>query len=141
MPRSHTSERNNTPPMRRVALLLGLSLAVLPACGARAAATPPATAAPSGMPNFNILPGNQNAGRPIKRYFSFTLAPGQSLSDSLAVVNPSRTNSLTVRLQVADGLTAAQGGGLSFSGHQGTVLHAASGSSRSWHRSAPASAG
>src|SRR5690242_1495461 len=93
--------------MKRYALLLGV-LAALPLAPARAA--PPASQpADQSIPvNFNILPGAQHQGQPVKRAFTYTLARGQSLSDTLMIVNPSKTASLTVKLSVSDAVTRPQ---------------------------------
>lgn len=97
--------------MRRMALLLGGLCAVLPGWVAAAAPPPPDPSAPI---NFTILPGHQTQGRPPQRTFLYTFAPGQSGADTVAVVNPSRTTALTVRLSVSDALTAPWGGGINF---------------------------
>jgi hypothetical protein len=79
---------------------------------ARPAQPPSGATVPS---NFNILPSCPLQGRLVKRFFTYTLAPGQSLDDWLMVVNPSRTSPLTIRLSVSDAATQPQGGGITFS--------------------------
>ncbi len=64
--------------------------------------------------NFTILPGSQVQGQPVKRYFGLAVAPGQTYSDSVLIVNPSKTHALTVKLSVSDAATPPQGGGLAF---------------------------
>ena len=95
--------------MGRTALLLGGLCAALPG---RVAASPSPPPGPSNPINFTILPGHQTPGQPTRRTFLYTLAPGQSGTDTVAVVNPSRATPLTVRLSVSDALTAPRGGGI-----------------------------
>lgn len=68
--------------------------------------------------NFTILPANQQQGQPVKRVFSFSLAPGAVLNDAVLVVNPSKTRPLTVKLNVTDAVTPPQNGGLAFNDTQ-----------------------
>lgn len=99
--------------MKRLLLLLGLLAALTP----RAAGAAPAArhAADAATPtNFAVLPGGQQQGQPVKRIFTYTLARGRSLNDTVMVVNPSRTVPLTVRLSVSDALTLPRGGGMGF---------------------------
>jgi hypothetical protein len=100
--------------MRRILLLLlalALTIPARPSLASRSRVDAPDPSAPI---NFNILPGNQQQGRPVTRSFSYTLARGASLHDTLLIVNPSKTTPLTVKLSVSDGLTRPAGGGLSF---------------------------
>lgn len=99
--------------MRRILLFLALvvELPVWPALAAGSPAPAPDQPAPI---NFNILPGSQLQGHPVNRTFSYTLARGASLHDTVLIVNPSKTTPLTVRLSVSDGLTRPAGGGLTF---------------------------
>jgi hypothetical protein len=99
--------------MRRFLLLL-CALAAMSPWTARAAA-PSHRASDSAIPtNFAVLPGSQPKGQPVKRVFTYTLARGHSLTDSVMVVNPSKTDPLTVRLSVSDAVTMPQGGGMTF---------------------------
>ena len=101
--------------MRRHAVLLGMVAAALPLWTATAASQPPHPTSGATVPtNYNILPSCQLQSRVLKRFFTYTLAPGQSLADSVMVVNPSKTSPLTIRLSVSDAVTQLQGGGISF---------------------------
>ena len=101
--------------MKRFDFLLGVAAAVLPLWTATAASQPLHPTSNSTVPsNFTILPGCQLQSRVLKRFFTYTLAPGQALADSVMVVNPSKTSPLTVRLSVSDAVTQPQGGGITF---------------------------
>ena len=100
--------------MRRCAAIVGTAICAWPMLSVHAESV---TARSDSTPvpiNFNILPGSQVQGQPVKRSFDFTVAPGQSLDNTLAVVNPSRTEALTVRFNVADVVTPPQGGGMAY---------------------------
>jgi hypothetical protein len=86
---------------------------VLPVSSAHAA--PPADS-PTSI-NFNILPGQTaTAGQPVKHYFTYVLAPGRSVNDSVMIVNPSKTTSLTVKLRVLAAVTSPHNAALTYSG-------------------------
>ena len=81
--------------------------------------------------SFAIAPGEPILTHQApQRYFTYAVAPGQSLSDVVAVLNPSRTASLTVRWSASDARTPSQGAGIvvSYAGPQreiGTWIHIA----------------
>lgn len=96
--------------MKRLAFCTAMLLAALPVGPAAASALSRHSSA-QGVPiNFNIVPGNQ---QPPKRYFTYAVNPGQSLNDTLAVINPGKTP-LTVKLGVSDVRTKPQGAGITF---------------------------
>lgn len=74
------------------------------------AAQPAVTHAASAPISFGLAPGNQ---KPPKYFFDYTVTPGQSLNDTVAVINPNNTP-LTVKLSTSDAFTRLQGGGISF---------------------------
>jgi hypothetical protein len=63
--------------------------------------------------SFAIAPGEPilTHQRP-QRYFTYAVAPGQSVNDVVAVLNPSRTAPLTVRWSTSDARTPSQGAGI-----------------------------
>lgn len=96
--------------MKRLAFCAAVLVAALPLWPA-AASTLSRHSSAQGVPiNFNIVPGNQ---QPPKRYFTYAMNPGQSLNDTLAVINPG-TAPLTVKLGVSDVHTKPQGAGITF---------------------------
>jgi hypothetical protein len=81
--------------------------------------------------SFAIAPGKPVlTHQPAQRYFTYALAPGQSINDVVAVFNPSLTAPLTVRWSASDARTPSQGAGIVMSdaGPQreiGTWMHIA----------------
>ena len=106
--------------MRRHALLLTILIlaAAAPIRMAVAAPSPLPTPSAAAPVKFDILPGPLTVGKPFKRVFSYTLAPGQTMTATLAIVNASRTAAVTIRLHASDAYQ--QGGGVVFndSSHQ-----------------------
>jgi Bacterial protein of unknown function (DUF916) len=97
-----------------------------------AAAAPPLSPLAGADPlSFAIAPGKPIlTHQPPQRYFTYAVAPGQSVNDVVAVLNPSRTAPLTVRWSASDARTPSQGAGIvvSYAGPQreiGTWIHIA----------------
>ena len=97
-----------------------------------AAAAPPLSPLAGVDPlSFAIAPGEPIlTHQPPQRYFTYAVAPGQSVNDVVAVLNPSRTAPLTVRWSASDARTPSQGAGIvvSYTGPQreiGTWIHIA----------------
>jgi hypothetical protein len=97
-----------------------------------AAAAPPLSPLAGAEPlSFAIAPGKPIlTHRPPQRYFTYAVAPGQSINDVVAVLNPSRTAPLTVRWSASDARTPSQGAGIvvSYAGPQreiGSWIHIA----------------
>ena len=97
-----------------------------------AAAAPPLSPLAGVDPgSFAIAPGEPIlTHQPPQRYFTYAVAPGQSVNDVVAVFNPSRTAPLTVRWSASDARTPSQGAGIvvSDAGRQrqiGTWIHIA----------------
>src|SRR5919199_2993546 len=97
-----------------------------------AAAAPPLSPFAGADPlSFAIAPGKPIlTHQPPQRYFTYAVAPGQSVNDVVAVLNPSRTAPLTVRWSASDARTPSQGAGIavSYAGPQreiGTWMHIA----------------
>jgi Bacterial protein of unknown function (DUF916) len=98
-----------------------------------AAAAPPLSPLAGADPgSFAIAPGEPIlTHQPPQRYFTYAVAPGQSVNDVVAVLNPSRTAPLTVRWSASDARTPSKGAGIvvSYAGPQqeiGTWIHIAS---------------
>ncbi len=90
--------------------LLGAALVAVPLRPIDAASpTPPSghVANSGSLTGFFVVPGNQ---QPKKRYFLYTVAPGQTVADTVAIVNPA-TTPLTVSLSASDAINSP--GGLS----------------------------
>jgi Bacterial protein of unknown function (DUF916) len=97
-----------------------------------AAAAPPLSRLAGVDPgSFAIAPGEPIlTHQPPQRYFTYAVAPGQTVNDVVAVLNPSRTAPLTVRWSASDARTPSQGAGIvvSYAGPQreiGTWMHIA----------------
>src|SRR5919202_814497 len=122
-------ERMNTISMRPLLHLCAL-VAALPLWSA-AAAPPLSPLAGADPGSFAIAPGKPIlTHQPPQRYFTYAVAPGQSVNDVVAVLNPSRTAPLTVRWSASDARTPSQGAGIvvSYAGPQreiGTWIHIA----------------
>jgi hypothetical protein len=66
--------------------------------------------------NFAIAPGEPILRhQPPQRYFTYAVAPGRSVNDVVAVLNPSLTAPLTVRWSASDARTPSQGAGIAVS--------------------------
>jgi Bacterial protein of unknown function (DUF916) len=87
-----------------------------------AAAAPPLSPLAGVDPlSFAIAPGKPIlTHQPRQRYFTYAVAPGQSVNDVVAVLNPSRTAPLTVSWSASDARTPSQGAGIvvSYAGPQ-----------------------
>jgi len=100
--------------MKRFTLTLTALIAILP-LGTVAAAPLTSPDTGSSQAKFTILPGPLTPGKPYKQSFDYTLAPGQTYSAILSVVNASHTSPVTVKLRVAEATTLPVGGGITFS--------------------------
>src|SRR5579883_1230234 len=89
------------------------------------ASSPDTLAGAGGTPIlFTCAPGGPLLRHePLQRAFNYTVSPGQSLSDSVAVLNLSRSNAVTVTLASADAFTPPRGAGITFksTGIQNTI--------------------
>ncbi len=63
---------------------------------------------------FTILPGPLTPGKPYQKSFDYRIAPGQTYSAILSIVNASHTAPLTVKLHVVEMKTSPVGGGITF---------------------------
>jgi hypothetical protein len=95
---------------------LSRSVAASPAL-VPAAGTPPPVVTPSPdrpdqtvLINFSIVPANQ---QPPQRLFRYTVAPGASLSDRAAILNPNSAP-LVLTLSSSDAINDPLGGGITF---------------------------
>src|SRR2546423_7510747 len=79
-----------------------------------AAAAPPLSPLTGAAPlGFAIAPGEPIlTGQRPQRYFTYTVAPGRSVNDVVAVLNRSSIAPLTVRWSASDAVTSPQGGGI-----------------------------
>jgi hypothetical protein len=115
--------------MRPLLYLCALA-AALPLWSA-AAALPLSPLAGADPLSFAIAPGKPIlTHQPPQRYFTYAVAPGQSVNDVVAVLNRSSTAPLTVRWSASDARTPSQGAGIvvSYAGPQreiGTWIHIA----------------
>lgn len=109
--------------MKRLAHFLGALVAVLPLCSVwpASAASPGARRLPDLVPlNFAIAPGCQFAPgcqphpKTPQLSFVYVLAPGHVQHDYIAVINPSKTTPISIKLGVADGVTPPQGAGIAY---------------------------
>jgi hypothetical protein len=91
------------------ALLLG-GLAVLlgPAVAATAAEGPAAPAAAAGQVTWAAAPADTSLGK-ARSHYAYTLAPGSTLTDAMAVVNRSAAT-ITLRVYASDAFSTAGGG-------------------------------
>jgi len=109
--------------MKRIALCLGALAAAPPLCASQAASpTPqPSTRHAAGSPlplDFSIVPAKpiltqKGLTDPRNRIFRYSVNPGQTLSDVVAIVNRAKTP-MHLGVRVSDAVTSPQGGGITF---------------------------
>lgn len=107
--------------MKRLSYAAAFGVALALPAWASAASPTPTPPGPGLIPfDFAVVPGCQFAPschpHPAKPQlsFSYTLAPGQTIHDTVAVMNPSKSGPITINLSVADGVTPARGAGITF---------------------------
>lgn len=104
--------------MKPSILVLGaVALMGLGPVRAAIAAGPPPTLVPLNFaiaPGCQFAPGCQPHPKTPQVSFTYTLAPGQTIHDYIAVLNPSKTSPIAIKLSVADGVTPAQGAGIGY---------------------------
>ncbi len=94
---------------------LAALVASLPLLPAVAASPPPGQRGGTLPVTFTCATGQALLKhQPLQHDFTYIFAPGQSYSDTLAVLNLSKTAPLTVKVAISDAITPPQGGGLTY---------------------------
>ena len=116
--------------MKYLACSLCVLLAALPLTPTQARASLPTAPTPDAMvplsfaiaPGCQFKPGCAGQRQPAQRDFSYVAAPGQTINDWVAVINPSKAAPVGVTLAVADGLTPPRGAGIVYTTERQSVV-------------------